>query len=1095
LGGVLVKRALSESKSDLTNPKVQKLARLTKLVMFFGTPHRGSSTAGWGEIGTKILSMIKLDSAQHLVSSLKLDSEILDVIQSDFMQLIVAGTFYVHTFQEGRPINNVLGKVVEDFSSKLDESPMQMHEVIDGHHRDMIRFRTAGDAGYRKVVSALKQYMNMLDHKHDIERISIASNFSAKEMPARTYFSVPHERNQHFVGRGECIQAIEKLFSGPQESTFVALHGLGGIGKTQVAIELAYRWKQLYQSQYSIFWVHAAKKDLFNEGLLAILDELEIQHSADTNIHSVFEDWLMNRTNGRWLLIVDNVDTEDVLNQNIGKGSFKLLSCIPKVEHGKVLFTSRYKRLAIKVADDIVRLDQMSSGEAFDLLKAGLREQYSDDQEADAPRLLEELSYIPLAIAQAAAYMRQNGDSIADYLDLYQESEEQRVELLEQGLEELGIYDPEDPKTPKTVLTTCLVSLGRLKSDGAAGPLATELLSVMSFMDRQEIPRSLLKNFRPKTGSLKLNNALGLLKAYSLVSENTETKNFSMHRLVQLSVRRWLAEQEQESKYAEEALQLIADNFPDGSFKTWNECKALIVHADAVLNLTRETHNKSTRIKLLQNTANFQNGRGQYAAAESKYDEVVDLKKEVLGPDDLDTLRSMDQLAWTMRNQAKYEPAAELARKTLGKKESLFGKKAAETLTSSHIVATLLGDRGKHQNASKIHQENLEAREELLGSDHLDTLRSASNLSLELWELGKFADAEDLARRTLATRSKLLGEEHPDTLEIAGTLGFILEIQSKFTEAEELKRSMLAIRERIYGEDHPDTADSLHDMGWILHQQGHYDDAEPYYERALRAKTKLLGETHPKTLTTMCNYPVFYCDKGEYDKAEVRSKRLIKVFKDVQGDMHPQTLDATGGLAVILRHQDKLDEAAKAARTSIDGRNIVLGPDHPWTLPPVSHWGYILTLQGDEKQGEEVIRKALTGLEVAMGPQHTNVLTSLVFLSKNLYRQASGPDDPKLVEAEELARRALAAREKTLGKIHPYTYKTMQHLARVAAKAGRRDEAVALCKIALGGLCRTLGSEHPDVSKCDEELRSMEEVVKRFSGEWRREEEVEVVDI
>lgn len=837
--------------------------------------------------------------------------------------------------------------------------------------------------------------------------------------------------------------------------------------------------------------MHATKRDRFNQGLLTILDELEIPHSADTNIHIVFEDWLRNRSNGRWLLIVDNVDTEDVLNQNACKGPFKLLSCIPNVEHGKVLFTSRYKRIAIKVADDIVQLDQMSQAEAFDLLKAGMREQYSDDQEADAPRLLEELSYIPLAIAQAAAYMRQNGDSIAAYLELYHESEENRIELLEQGLEELGIYDPENPKT---VLTTCWMSLDRLESDGTAGPLATELLSVMSFMDRQEIPRFLLKNFRPKAGSLKLNNALGILKAYSLISENTETKNFSMHRLVQLSVRKWLEKQEKEKKYAEEALQLIAGNFPDGSFKTWNECKALIVHADAVLNLTQETVDKSTRMKLLQNSANFQNGRGQYAAAELKYAEVVELKKEMLGANDLETLRSMDQLAWVMRNQAKYEPAAELARKTLAKKEALFGKKAAETLTTSHIVATLLGDRGKHQDASTLHQENLQAREELLGPEHLDTLRSASNYSLELWELGKFADAEDLARRTLATRSKLLGEEHPDTLEIAGTLGFILEIQSKFTEAEELKSSMLSIRKRIYGNDHPDTADSLHDMGWILHQQGHYDDAEPYYEHALSAKIKLLGATHPKTLTTMCNYPVFYCDKGEYDKAEMSSKRLIKIFKDVQGDMHPQTLDATGGLAVILRHQDKLDEAAEAARTSIDGRNIVLGPDHPWTLPPVSHWGYILTLQGDEKQGEDVIRKALSGLEAAMGPEHTNVLTSLVFLSKNLYRQASGPDDPKLVEAEELARRALTAREKTLGKTHPYTYKTMQHLARVAAKAGRRDEAVARCKIALGGLCRTLGSEHPDVSRCDEELRGMEEVVKRFSGEWRR-DEVEVVDI
>lgn len=103
-------KALWESKTD-TNPSIQKLARLTKVIIFFGSPHRGSSTAGWGEIGTKIASMVKLDSAQHLVSSLKLDSEILDNIHSDFMKMLVAGTFYIHTFQEGRPINSVIGKV------------------------------------------------------------------------------------------------------------------------------------------------------------------------------------------------------------------------------------------------------------------------------------------------------------------------------------------------------------------------------------------------------------------------------------------------------------------------------------------------------------------------------------------------------------------------------------------------------------------------------------------------------------------------------------------------------------------------------------------------------------------------------------------------------------------------------------------------------------------------------------------------------------------------------------------------------------------------------------------------------------------------
>ncbi|KAF2477726.1 TPR-like protein [Lindgomyces ingoldianus] len=1086
LGGVLAKRALWESKTS-PNPQLQKLANLTKVVMFFGSPHRGSSTAGWGEIGTKIASMVKLDSAQHLVSSLKLDSEILDNIHSDFMKLLIAGTFYIHTFQEGRPINNVIGKIVEDFSSKIDDAtPMQIHEVIDGHHRNMIRFRTAQDSGYRKVISALKQYMNMLSKKHDIERMSIASSFSAKEMPTRTYFSVPYERNPNFVGREECLEAIDKIFSGPK--------------KTQVAIELAYRWKQFFP-MFSVFWVHATSIDRFNDGLQGILEKLEIPHSAETNVANVVEEWLRNRANGRWLLIVDNVDKEDVLDENKGKGAFKMLSCIPKTDHGHVLFTSRYKRVAMNLTSDLVRLDQMSKPEAVELLKLNLHECYDETQSTDADKLLEELSYIPLAIAQAAAYIRENENTIADYLELYQESEENRVELLEQSIAELGISDPE---TPKTVLTTCWMSFSRLQADGAAGPLATELLSVMSFLDRQEIPRALLRGFRPKAGSLKLNNALGILKAYSLVTENTETKNFAMHRLVQLSMRKWLETKDLEKRYSEEALTLLADSFPDGSFKTWESCKALIVHADTVLELTVDSENRSARAKLLQNCANFQNGRGQYAAAEMKFVEVVRLRTEFVGADNTDTLRAVDQLSWTLRNQAKNDEALEIAKQTLSKKEQLFSKKSAEALTTSHIVATITGDRGKHQDAAKLHEENLEARKELLGAEHLDTLRSAASLSLELWELGKFVDAENLARQTLASRTQLLGEEHPDTLEIAGTLGFILEIQGKYQEAKELKYNMLQIRQRIYGEDHPDTADSNHDMGWILHQMGLYDDAEPFYEQALKAKLRLLGETHPKTLTTMCNYPVFYCDKGEYDKAEERSKRLITVFKRVQGDMHPQTLDAMGGLAVILRHQGKLEEAAKIARTSIDGRNIVLGPDHPWTLPPVSHWGYVLSLQGELDKGEEVIRTALRSLEKAMGSEHGNVLTSLVFLSKNLLRQSTGPEDPKLEESEQLAQRALDSRKKLLGDNHPYTYKTMHHLARVLMARGRYEDAEKLARHALGGLCRTLGAEHPDVSRADEELREMEAKVeevgrkmgdRKEGGDGEEDGKVEVIDI
>lgn len=777
------------------------------------------------------------------------------------------------------------------------------------------------------------------------------------------------------------------------------------------------------------------------------------------------KDWLQDRGNGQWLMIIDNVDNDDVIfekdeDKNTTPAGLKLLTCIPKVEHGLVLFTSRYKRLAARLTSQLVELHEMPDEEARELLKGHLVDQHFDAK--DAELLLEELGHIPLAITHAAAFMRQNSMAISEYLELYRESEEERIELLEASFEDLSLADMD---VPKPVLTAWTMSFSSIKSDGTAGALASDLVSVMSFLDRQEIPKSLLLSFCPKYSKVQYAKAFGTLKAFSLVSESADIKTFSMHRLVQLSMRKWLKQQDTDRKFAAEAIELLANNFPDGSFKTWKECSELVIHADTVLGLATESGSVVTRTRLLTNVAMFQSNRGQYAAAETKFAEAVKLRAESLGEDNLETLQAMDSLALVMRHQAKYEAAEDLAQQTLLKKEKLFGKEHANTLKTAHIVATLLRDRGTRPVlAEQQNRQILEARTKTLGPDDLDTLESASGLALSLWELGRFEEAEGIARDVLSAREKALGEEHPDTLDTAGTLGFILEVRGKYAEAEELKRHMLQIRERVLGDAHPDTADSLHDVGWIIHQQGYYLEAEEYYDRALRSKLKLLGEDHPKTLTTLCNLPVLYCDKGDYEEAEKASKRIIADFERVEGLENPRTLDALGGLAVILRHQAKLEAAAQAAQRSISGREKVIGKDHPWTLPPVSHYGYIKTLQGQKSAGEKIIRTALAGLESSLGKDHPYVLTSVVFLSKNLAQQ---DDASKHEESEALARRALDARTRALGPDHPYTYKTMYHTANVLFRRKKYEEAETTCRKALDGLQKTLGTEHPDVINCE----------------------------
>jgi tetratricopeptide (TPR) repeat protein len=939
---------------------------------------------------------------------------------------------------------------------------MQIVETIDASHREMARFRSSNEAGYIQISGALRRYITMLHRDYDTERVSIAASFSAPLAARKTIFSVPFPRNPDFVGRETQIQEVEKRFAEPAsgKSPFVAIHGLGGIGKSQVALEIAYRWKESFPKQ-SILWIHASTKDRFNQSFRDILALLGIPENPDIDVERLVGNWLEDESNGKWLMIVDNVDDEDVVFDRTRGAPAKstIVPCIPKAAHGSVLFTTRYKKIAIKTADDVVSLIEMTEEEANLLLKQTLKDEYKETE--DYKPLIEELGFIPLAISHAAAFMRENDIGLSEYMELYRDSEEERVELLG-GDQELE--DNEDSGVPKPVLATWTISFGYLKKDTSAGTLAPSFLSVMSFMDRQDIPKSLLASFDKKASKVQLAKAIGSLKTMSLISES-DHQTFSMHRLVQLSMRRWLKQEGQDQEFATKALCLLAEVFPDGSFQTWKECSTLVVHAESVLRLVTNADDILARIKLLTNVATFQSNRGEYIAAQAKFEEVVALRNETSGAEDIETLKATDALVLVLRKRAKYQEAADLAQKVLEKKDRLLGKDHLETLNTAQILARLQGDRGSHHDAADQNRIIWEARNRILGSQHLDTLESAGYLVLELWELGKFDEAEKLAREVLTARAKILGEEHPLTLEIAGTLGFILEVEGKYQEAEELKQKILDVREKVLGKEHPDFSESLHDMGWILHQQGRYSEAGDYYDHALELKLRILGDNHPSTLTTMCNIPVFLCDQGKYEDAEVASRRIIKKFEEIQGMEHPQTLDACGGLTVILRHQGKLDEAAEAAKRSITGREKVIGKDHPWTQPTKVQHGWITTLQGNQVEGEQEIRKAVSSLEASVGKEHPYVLIGILCLSKNLVLQ-----NKNLNEAEELARRALAGRTLLLGAEHQYTLKCMWQIAMVLLKKGEVKEAEGMCRKALDGLQKALGSENPDVTKCDRDL-------------------------
>lgn len=825
----------------------------------------------------------------------------------------------------------------------------------------------------------------------------------------------------------------------------------------------------------SVIWIHAGTRDRLENGFRGMLKSIDVEPDSNVDPFRVVEAWLRDPKNGPWLMVVDNVDDTDVVfSETSGAAPSQLLSCIPEVSHGSVIFITRWKAVAQKLTrKDHVHLGEMSDAQGTELIRSYLGSDLDDSSETEelTKELLRELGHIPLAITHAAAYMRMCCTGVADYLESYRNSTEDQQDLMAPSLLEMDIQSPneayEDVDFP--VLKAWLMSFNNIKADKRAGPLAIDILSVMSFLDGNDIPRHLFKDFRPKTLYTQYMVAFGTLKSFSMLQQSgsTDKMRFRVHRLVQLAMRRWLEQHDRADEYARDALDLVAASFPADAVAEWNQSVELHPHAEYVLKLEAVPASSPARLKLLQSVAAFQDLSGQYETARIKWEEVVRLLTETAGAEDVQTLNARDSVAQTLFSAAKFDEAEKVLNAVLAAKKKSAGESDAGVLKTEHLLAEIVSQRGDHFQAEKLHREIYDTREKLLGGRHTDTLKSAGKLMMELWELGRFEEAETLADKTLDACKITLGETHPDTLGTADTLGFILECRGKLIEAEELKGSILEKRKSLYGPNHPSTADSEHDVGWVLHQLGRYGEARPHYEQALEKKCLLLGEDHWKALTTKCNLPVFYCDQGDYELAEKHSRRIILDFKRTRGDEHPQTLDALGGLAVILRHRGKLEDAAKTARTSIDGRNKVIGENHPWTQPPLCHWGHVLTLQGHVEQGETVMRAALARMEETLGRDHGYVFTALLQLSKNL---ALRDGEGALEEAEALARRALAGREKSLGPEHPYTFKAMWHLARVLARRRTDDEAAMLLRGAQIGLVESLGPDHPDAIQCTREL-------------------------
>jgi hypothetical protein len=668
-----------------------------------------------------------------------------------------------------------------------------------------------------------------------------------------------------------------------------------------------------------VLWVHASNAARYEQSLCDIADSVKIAGRQDpqANIFKLVHDWLRGCKH-RWLLVLDNVDDARFLldrpDANPKAVSRPLREYLPYCEHGSILVTTRNKEAALKLVEqrNVITVEPMDKAGAVVLFEKKLGTQGDSREVAELAAALE---YMPLAIVQSAAYILQRAPrySVAKYVDEYRKSERKRTSLLDYEEGQLR----RDGEAKNSIIVTWQISFEHIRE---TRPSAADLLSLMSFFDRQGIPEDVLRsrdkqeqNDSSEQGAEppgtdtdsqddmsqssmsddepvddEFEDDIVALRNFCFISDETSGTSFEMHALVQLATRTWLAANGEFERWKQQFISNLDAEFPTGKYENWAVCQGLYAHVKMAVGHQPEA--ESSRVK--------------WASL-------------------------LYHAAWYAEGMGYSTDAATLAINSMKVRKNVLGQEHEDTLWSIAMVAHAYSLAGRWDDAKKLELQVMETRKKKLGADHPDTLTSMANLAATYRNQGRWDAAEELEVQVMETRKKKLGADHPDTLTYMTNLGVTYSMQGKEDKAKPLKVQVMEIRKKKLGADHPDTLTSMANLAATYWNQGRWDAAEELEVQVMETSKKKLGTDHPDTLTSMANLAATYWSHGRWDAAEELEVQVMETLKKKLGADHPSTLTSMANLAFTWKAQGRSADAIALIRQCVQQRQRVLQAGHP----------------------------------------------------------------------------------------------------------------------------------------------------------------------
>lgn len=698
------------------------------------------------------------------------------------------------------------------------------------------------------------------------------------EITSNSIWHVPYRRNSFFTGRKEILKQLHDQLTITNDLTQLQpqiLSGLGGIGKTQLALEFAFR----YQQEYSfILWLRTETRSSLISDITAIPNlfpskesEPETDELQERTVISFFRAWLAEHND--WLLILDNVDDLQIIH-----------ALLPTKGKGHVLVTARIQ--AVGNAGNRIEIEKMNQEEGILLLlrrarKIGLDaslDQISEKDREDAQAIMEALEGLPLALDQAGAFMEETQSSLLEYRELLAISKEKV--LLRRGTT--------SSDHPESVAVTFSLSFQRVEQEN---PGAADLLRLFAFLSPDAIPEELIKegthklNFKLKnvaSDPLALNEAITVLLKYSLIRRNPNTQTLTIHRLVQVTIRSMMDEDIQ-LQWTKQTICAVYEAFPKDldTLEKRELRQSLFPQLQACFTLIERANlNFPEAVSLISKAKAFLIGQQRYAESLLYCQRLLMMQEQLSGSESVEVATTLNSMAISYRGLNQYELAESCYQRAIAIQQKLLGPKDSETLKSLNNLGFLYYKQKNYEKAEQITKEVLSIREQIIGPEELSTATSLNNLGLIYTAQGNFKEAEELYNSALAIRLKLSEPSSGSPAITLSNLGRLYIKQGKYDQAVIFFQRAITIREQRFQGKTVNISNNLLDLANCYKAQSLYKKAEPLIERALSIRENYTGLQPSKMIEVLESYIDLLEKTGRKKDVKVLEKRLADI-KDV----------------------------------------------------------------------------------------------------------------------------------------------------------------------------------------------------------------------